>query len=191
MAFVNIKSKREADNLVLINELKTKLVSKQFMTTDFYNYFVRKNPAHNSMRLRDPANTMITTYDSLVSADSCHLRQDAHKEYTDYTMGGNDTLQEYFCKFEGLLWNRNSKHTAEQVIPTREAVRKLITGLNGKWEQYKVTLETVVEVEVARTRTRRYLFYYYILLLSTTTTLLSTTTSYYYYYYYYQLPTTE
>ena len=61
MAFVNIKSKREADNLVLINELKTKLVSKQFMTTDFYNYFVRKNPAHNSMGLRDLAKTMITT----------------------------------------------------------------------------------------------------------------------------------
>ena len=127
------------------------------MTTDFYNYFVRKNPAHNSMGLRDPANTMITTHDSLVSADSCHLRQDAHKEYTDYTMGGNDTLQEYFCKFEGLLWNRNSKHTAEQVIPTREAinsitreaVRKLITGLNGKWEQYKVTLALLLILVMA------------------------------------------
>ncbi len=34
-----------------------------------------------------------------------------------------------FVSCEGLLWNRNSKHTAEQAIPVREAVRKLLKNL--------------------------------------------------------------
>ena len=43
-------------------------------------------------------------------------------------MGNNETLQlqEYFSNFESLLWNRNSKHTAEEAIPAREAVSRLV-----------------------------------------------------------------
>ena len=84
------------------------------------------HPLHNELELRYLSKSVIKAYDSLVSADSSHLRQDARKERNDYVMGNNDTLQEYLCKFEGLLWNRNSKHEANQATPIREAVKKLI-----------------------------------------------------------------
>ena len=67
MALVNVKSKREADNLVLIDELKVKLISKQSMTVDFYSLFVRKSPLHNSLSLRELGKATISTYDSLVA----------------------------------------------------------------------------------------------------------------------------
>ena len=139
-AFYSTKVKRDADYLQEIHNLKVKLVSKDCMTTEFMNLFKEKEPGYIQLPPRSLANQIVKVYDNLVSQDVWKVRQDADKEYQALAQSEQESIDQYFQRFTNTYWNRNSKYTAAQEISERDACRKLVEGLNTKFNSMKSRL---------------------------------------------------
>ena len=132
-AYLQMKMRKEQELRQEANDIKLKVVSFDYMTSDFYHVFVERVPHHNSLSIRDLARNMVTVYDHLLSQDPHTLRTKAQQSYDAMSMKETESLQEYTTRFKVEVISRNSKFPAEKALEEEEVSRKFIDSLNSNF----------------------------------------------------------